>query len=189
MGTAPLHWHIADADPSHGGLIVEVTAEGMKLYEDGSPDGVGVLANDPPYPDQLAALRACKARRGDTSDLPGGYSSPSRFTRAALLRKWVIEDSLSPQTLGDDIAQAGKASPQAQFFRILAAVSPMAGAVMTPEGKYHRTLYTCCMDTAAGVYLYHTESDPTIRRISFSAQRLSGEEPMTPQSDRSSHLY
>ena len=189
VGTSPLHWHIADADPSHGGLIVEVTAEGMKLYEDGSPDGVGVLANDPPYPDQLAALRACKARRGDTSDLPGDYSSPSRFTRAALLRKWVIEDSLSPQTLGDDIAQAGKASPQAQFFRILAAVSPTAGAVMTPEGKCHRTLYTCCMDTAAGVYRSHTESDPTIRSISFSAQNLNGEVPFIPNPDRISHPY
>lgn len=189
VGTAPLHWHIADADPSHGGLIVEVTAEGMKLYEDGYPDGVGVLANDPPYPEQVAALRACKARRGDTPDLPGDYSSPSRFTRAALLRKWAVEGSLSPQTLGDDIAQAAKASPQTQFFRILSAVSPMAGAVMTPEGKCHRTLYTCCMDTAAGVYRYHTEADPTICSISFSAQNLNGEVPFIPNPDRISHPY
>lgn len=189
VGTAPLHWHIADADPSHGGLIVEVTAEGMKLYEDGYPDGVGVLTNDPPYPEQVAALRACKAYRGDTPDLPGDDSSPSRFTRAALLRKWAIGDSLSPQTVGDDIVQAGKASPQAQFFRILSAVSPTAGAVMTPEGRCHRTLYTCCMDTAAGAYLYHTESDPTIRSISFSAQALNGEAPFVPNTDRISHPY
>ena len=188
VGTAPLHWHIADADPSHGGLIVEVTAEGMKLYDD-RPDGVGVLANDPPYPDQLAALRACKARPGDTPDIPGDYSSPSRFTRAACLRKWVIEDSLSPQTAGDDIAEAGEASPQAQFFRILAAVSPMAGVVMTPEGRCHRTIYTCCMDTAVGAYLYHTESDPTLRRISFSARDLNGEAPFVPNADRISHPY
>lgn len=188
VGTAPLHWHIADADLSHGGLIVEVTAEGMKLYDD-RPDGVGVLTNDPPYPRQLAALRACKARPGDTSDIPGDYSSPSRFTRAALLRRWAIEDSLSPQTVGDDIAEAGEASPQTQFFRILAAVSPGAGAVMTPEGRCHRTLYTCCMDTAVGAYLYHTESDPTIRRISFSAQNLNGEAPFVPNTDRISHPY
>ena len=188
VGTAPLHWHIADADPSHGGLIVEVTAEGMKLYDD-RPDGVGVLANDPPYPEQVAALRACKARLGDTSDLPGDDSSPARFTRAACLRKWAIGDSLSPQTLGDDISQAGKASPQTQFFRILSAVSPMAGAVMTSEGRCHRTLYTCCMDTAAGAYLYHTEADPTIRSISFSAQNLNGEVPFIPNPDRISHPY
>ena len=189
VGTAPLHWHVADADPSHGGLIVEVTAEGMKLYEDGYPDGVGVLTNDPPYPDQLSALRACKACRGDTSDLPGDDSSLARFTRAACLRKWVIEDSLSPQTVGEDIGEAGEASPQTQFFRILAAVSPMAGAVMTPEGRCHRTIYTCCMDTAAGAYLYHTEADPTLRRISFSARDLNGEVPFIPNTDRISHPY
>ena len=188
VGTAPLHWHIADADPSHGGLIVEVTAQGMKLYDD-RPDGVGVLTNDPPYPEQVAALRACKACRGDIPDLPGDYSSPSRFIRAALLRKWAIGDSLSPQTVGDDITQAAKASPQTQFFRILSAVSPMAGAVMTPEGRCHRTLYTCCMDTAAVAYLYHTESDPTLRRISFSARDLNGEVPFVPDPDRISHPY
>lgn len=188
VGTAPLHWHIADADPSHGGLIVEVTAQGMKLYHD-RPDGVGVLTNDPPYPEQVAALRACKACRGDIPDLPGDYSSPSRFIRAALLRKWAIGDSLSPQTVGDDITQAAKASPQTQFFRILSAVSPMAGAVMTPEGRCHRTLYTCCMDTAAVAYLYHTESDPTLRRISFSARDLNGEVPFVPDPDRISHPY
>jgi penicillin V acylase-like amidase (Ntn superfamily) len=87
------------------------------------------------------------------------------------------------------MAKAGAASPHTQFFRILAAVSPMAGAVMTPEGKCHRTLYTCCMDTAAGAYRYHTEADPTIRRISFSAQDLNGEAPFIPNPDRISHPY
>ena len=186
VGTAPLHWHIADADPAHGGLVVEVTSAGMAVYPD---EGAGVLANEPPYPHQVAALRACKAHRGDTPDLPGDYSSPSRFTRAALLRKWVMEGILSPQAPGDDMAKVGTASPHTQFFRILAAVSPMAGAVMTPEGKCHRTLYTCCMDTAAGAYRYHTEADPTIRSISFSAQDLNGEAPFIPDPDRISHPY
>ena len=186
VGTAPLHWHIADADPTHGGLVVEVTSAGMAVYPD---KGAGVLANEPPYPHQVAALRACTARRGDTPDLPGDYSSPSRFIRAALLRKWVIEGGLSPQTARDDTQNAVEIAPHTQFFRILAAVSPMAGAVMTPEGKCHRTLYTCCMDTAAGAYLYHTESDPTIRRISFSAQDLNGEAPFIPNPDRISHPY
>ena len=137
----------------------------------------------------VAEARACKARLGDPPDLPGDYSSPSRFTRAALLRKWVIEGSLSPQTVRDDTQNAVEIAPHTQFFRILAAVSPMAGAVMTPEGKCHRTLYACCMDTAAGVYRYHTEADPTIRRISFSAQNLNGEAPFIPNPDRISHPY
>ena len=186
VGTAPLHWHIVDADPAHGGLAVEVTSAGMAVYPD---EGAGVLANEPPYPHQVASLRACMARLRDTPDLPGDYSSPSRFTRAALLRKWVIEGSLSPQTVRDDTQNAVEIAPHTQFFRILAAVSPVAGAVMTPEGKCHRTLYTCCMDTAAVAYLYHTESDPTIRRTSFSAQNLNGEAPFIPNLDRISRPY
>ena len=182
VGTAPLHWHIADADSAHGGLIVEVTAEGMKVYEDGYPDGVGVLTNDPPYPDQLAALRACKACRGDTPDLPGDYSSPSRFTRAATLRRWAAKWMETQEALRED--GDGTDTSVARFFSILGAVSPTAGAVMTPEGRCHRTLYTCCMDTAAGAYLYHTEADPTVRRISFSAQNLNGEAPFVPHEDR-----
>ena len=192
VGTAPLHWHMVDGDPSHGGLIVEATAEGMKVYED-RPDGpsgeVGVLANDPPYPEQVGQLADLSCLRGDVPGLPGDYSSPSRFIRAALLRKWAIGDRLSPQAVGDDMAPAGKVSPHTSFFRILAAVSPMAGAVMTEEGRSHRTLYTCCMDTGAGAYLYHTEADPTVRRISFSAQDINGDAPFVPKADRISHPY
>lgn len=180
VGTAPLHWHIVDADPTHGGLILETTAEGMRIYE----DGAGVLTNDPPYPHQLAALRACKIYRGDESGLPGDYSSPSRFTRAATLRRWAAE------RMGNGLAGGeGKDADVARFFSLLGAVSPTVGAVMTPEGKCHRTLYTCCMDTAAGVYRYHTEADPTIRSISFSAQNLNGKAPFIPDPDRISHPY
>ena len=46
---APLHWHIADGT---GALVLEVTAEGSRLYE----DPVGVLTNNPPFPVQLANL-------------------------------------------------------------------------------------------------------------------------------------
>ena len=188
VGTAPLHWHIVDADPTHGGLILEVTDEGMNIYED-RPEGAGVLTNEPPYPRQLTALRACNTRRGDEPGLPGDYSSPSRFIRAALLRKWVMEGSLSPQTAGDDIPNAEETAPYTRFFSILAAVSPMVGSVMTPEGRCHRTLYTCCMDTAAGVYRYHTEADPAICKISFPAQNLNGEAPFVPNPDRISRPY
>ena len=193
VGTAPLHWHMVDADPTHGGLILEVTAAGMKIYRD-RPDGAGVLANDPAYSEQMAALRACRAIRGDEPGLPGDYSSPSRFVRAATLRRWWMEQTAlkaAKEAAKDGADEAGKDGggdyAVAQFFRVLGAVSPTAGAVMTPEGRCHRTLYTCCMDTAAGAYLYHTEADPTIRKISFSAQDLNGEAPFIPNPDRISH--
>ena len=163
VGTAPLHWHMVDADPTHGGLILEVTSEGMRLYD----ADAGVLTNEPPYPAQLASLQAAPDR------LPGGYDSTARFTRAATLRRWWLERG---STCG-----AGDGTPHgadyavAQFFSLLGAVSPTAGAVMTKDGCCHRTLYTCCMDTAAGSYSYKTERDAAVRSVGFGALDLNGD--------------
>ena len=165
MGTAPLHWHMVDADPAHGGLIVEVTSEGMRLYE----ADAGVLANEPPYPAQLTAFR--KATAAD--HLPAGYGSPARFARAATLRRWWLERGSTPAAEDGETPTADYAV--AQLFSLLGAVSPTAGAVMTENGCCHRTLYTCCMDTAAGVYYYKTESHPSVRTVAFHGLDLNGE--------------
>lgn len=162
VGTAPLHWHVTDADPSHGGLILEVTAAGVSLYG----DETGVLTNEPPYPRQLAALQGLIVSRGDAPGLPGDYSSPSRFVRAAILRKWRLEQE-SPCE--------GRNLAISQFFSILGAVSPTAGAVVTPEGGYHRTLYTCCMDTATGTYYRRAEGEITVSSVSLGSLDSSGE--------------
>ena len=158
VGTAPLHWHVADADGE--GLILEATAEGMRLY----PDGMGVLTNEPPYPIQTAAAEAHSLSCTEESGLPGGYASPARFLRAATLRRWWLERGRM-----NDTEAESKDYTVAQFFAILGAVSPTAGSVMTPEGRCHRTLYTCCMDTTAGVYHYRTEGDVTARQVGFAA--------------------
>ena len=162
VGTAPLHWHVTDADPSHEGLILEVTAVGMSLYR----DETGVLTNEPPYPRQLAALQGLIVSWGDAPGLPGDYSSPSRFVRAATLRKWWMEQE-SPCE--------GRNLAISQFFSILGAVSPTAGAVMTPEGGCHRTLYTCCMDTATGTYYRRAEGEITVSSVSLGSLDSSGE--------------
>ena len=165
VGTAPLHWHIADADPAHGGLILEVTAAGLQVY----PDEAGVLTNHPPYPEQLARLEPSSTLLGDTPGLPGDYSSTSRFVRAAALRRWWLERG---STDGTD---RGDGDSVAQFFSILGAVSPTAGAIITEDGRCHRTLYTCCMDTGAGQYRWRTEGDMTVRSVGFDALDPNGE--------------
>ena len=162
VGAAPLHWHIVDADSSHSGLILEVTAAGMSLY----PDEAGVLTNEPPYPRQLTALQDLTIPRGDVLGLSGDYSSPSRFLRAATLRQWWIEQENPCE--GRDLAIS-------QFFSILGAVSPTVGAVTTPEGGCHRTLYTCCMDTATGTYYRRTESEISVSSVSLGSLDLHGE--------------
>lgn len=198
LPAAPLHWHIADANPAHGALVVEVTACGMRVWDD-RPEGVGVLTNNPPYPYQLARyvelahltghprkgdIRALAAVAGaDLSSLgtgllglPGDYSSPSRFVRAATLRRLTVGWMESRRGRGEAGDGEGDVSPVSCFFRILGAVSPMAGAVLTEEGRSHRTLYTCCMDTAAGVYHYFTEADTAVRSVSLGECRTDGEE-------------
>ena len=167
VGTAPLHWHMVDADPAHGGLILEITTSGMRIY----PDEAGVLSNEPPYPDQLNRLSALPYLRGDAVGLPGDYSSPSRFLRAATLRRWWMErgrDCTGEAEGGGDFALS-------QFFTVLGAVSPTAGAVMTSEGGCHRTLYTCCMDTERGTYHYRNEGEASVSSVSFCGLDLNGE--------------
>ena len=141
----PLHWHIADADAAHGELVVESTAEGLRVYD----NPFGVLTNEPPFPEQTAHL--------PLTEIPGGYDSAARFARGAILRRRVA-DWIAGE--GKDTGDSGDL-----FFRILGAVAPMAGVVMTPQGRAHRTLYTCCMDGAAGIYRYFTEEDSAIRSV------------------------
>ncbi len=208
---APLHWHIADACPAHGELVVEVTSDGMRVFE----NPVGVLTNNPPFPYQLMryaelarltarpeaeggreALRQGKADprsdlkvnlktilNADPSSLgegglgmPGDYSSPSRFVRAATLRRWVLEWMRLQRAGGESADNGAEVTPVAQFFRILSAVSPMAGAVLTDRGKAHRTLYTCCMDGGAGVYHYFTEEATAVRSVGFAGAGTEGDE-------------
>ncbi len=151
---APLHWHIADADASHGELVVESTEAGLRVYE----NPVGVLTNDPAFPIQMGRLPA--------AELPGDYTSAARFVRAATLRRAVA--TWMTQGQGQTAERAIDVSSVDQFFRILGAVAPMAGAVLTPQGGVHRTLYTCCMDGAAGIYRYFTEEDTTVRTVGFT---------------------
>ena len=174
VGTAPLHWHVVDADPDHGGLILEITSAGMRIY----PDEAGVLANEPPYPDQLNRLSSLPYLRGDAVGLPGDYSSPSRFLRAATLRRWWMERGRT--CTGE--AEGGGDFPLSQFFTVLGAVSPTAGAVMTPAGGCHRTLYTCCMDTGKGIYYYRTEGEAAVSSVSFEGLDLNGERLWTAAS-------
>ncbi len=155
LPNTPLHWHIAAAD---GGMILETTADGLRLYD----DRAGVLTNNPLYPyhmahlhryDGLSSASPSPAHRdgytpvGETYDLglgmvglPGDYTSPARFVRCATLRRLTDWDGLSRE------------SAVGQFFRVLGAVAPPAGCVRTPHGEVHATLYTCCMDTEALSY-------------------------------------
>ena len=120
LPTTQLHWLVAD---SSGALTVESTAAGVHLYD----NPIGVLTNDPPFPEQLELLR-----KGDA--LPGDLSSPSRFRRAAFTR-----------------THARTVGTVTDFLRILDTVTQVPGC----NGSMS-TRYTSCCDTKNGIYCYTT---------------------------------
>ena len=140
-----LHFHVADES---GSLCFEQTAEGARIYE----NTVGVLANNPPFPWQLERLSDCNYIKNEPSEpvfrelkpytkglwgtgLPGDFSSPSRFVRAAHLLRF---------SKGEH--------PIYDVFSLLNSVAVPKGAVRDESGKLHYTTYQCCMDAAHGVY-------------------------------------
>lgn len=168
----PLHWFLADKT---GSAVLEATAQGVTLYD----DPVGILTNEPPFPFHLANLchyRSLSARQDrkslfpvepfglglDACGLPGDYSSASRFVKAAWLRQNLpSEGSLSEKETVPHV------------FRLLSAVAPLKGSVLTADGQYHYTRYTCCIDAQDGTYYYTTHENPAISAVSLSSVDLS----------------
>ena len=144
---SPLHWMIADRERS---IVVESMADGLHVYE----NPVGVLTNNPPFPFHLQnlnqylnltaeepknrfseALSLLPFSRGmGAIGLPGDWSSPSRFVRAAFVRANAIWE--------------GEVS---QFFHILSAVEQPKGCVRLENGGLEHTLYSICYDLQEGV--------------------------------------
>lgn len=166
LPATPLHWMLADAESC---LAVEATADGLHILENPSR----VIANNPPLPQQLAHLaeftHLTNAARQDappvaglglgSAGLPGDFTSPARFVRAAMLRQWTAPYA------GDD--------PVWDLFRLLTAVSIPQGAVLTEEGRAHYTRYIscCCAD---GRYCYATPEDSTPTAVCLQHAELDG---------------
>ena len=120
-GEMPLHFNIIDK--TGAGLVLEHVKEGVKWYD----NTVGVLTNSPPYPWHLDNLRNYPhfqrneegrggfqySSLGDTYSLspqwtgsgllglPGDYTSPSRFVKAAAL----LALAPTPATTNEAIVQ------------------------------------------------------------------------------------
>ncbi len=146
---SPLHWHIADKS---GSIVLECTESGMNIYD----NPADVLTNNPHLPFHLNNLSLYSKLTPDFKTeninfkpfglgfgaigLPGDFSPASRFVRAEYLLRNSADENDSVN----------------QFFHILDNVSIPCGAVITPDGKYHITTYSCCMDTKNMTYYYKT---------------------------------
>ena len=168
---AQLHWLVADRS---GCIVVEATADGLHVYD----DPVGVLTNNPPFPQQLAALRnytrlspsqppadfggvpvTLDSRGMGALGLPGDLSSPSRFVRAAFVRA----NARSAQTEDASVSQ---------FFHILTSVEQQRGCCELDDGQYEITLYSSCCNADRGIYYYTTYDNRQITGVKLHSADL-----------------
>ena len=169
---AQLHWLVADRS---GCIAVEATADGLHVYD----DPVGVLTNNPPFPQQMFALNnfmhlspkqpenlfsdalplTLYSRGMGALGLPGDLSSASRFVRAAFTRL-------------HSVSGEGEADSVGQFFHILGAVEQQNGCCEVHPSEYERTIYTSCWNADRGIYYYTTYTNRRISAVELRREDL-----------------
>lgn len=144
---AGLHWMAADNNRS---IVVEATAHGLQVYD----NPIGVMTNEPPFPDQLRhwesfryltadepATTPPRLGRGSGSlGLPGDFTSPSRLVRAAFV-------AAHSEAQGD---------PVGAFFRAIDTVAVPRGCLRLPNGKQVITQYASCIQLNEPNYIFRT---------------------------------
>ena len=174
LPAAQLHWLLAD---QHQAVVIESMADGLHIYD----NPVGVLTNNPPFPQQLFQLNnymslsprqpenrfapqlplAPYSRGMGALGLPGDLSSASRFVRVAFTRMNAVS--------GDSEAES-----VSQFFHILGAVEQQRGCCEVRDGQYEITLYTSCCSAARGIYYYTTYENRQITAVDMHRENLNG---------------
>ena len=172
LPATPLHWIFADGK---GSLVVESTADGIKLYD----NAFGVLTNSPPFDFHIAHLSnflhlspappqntLCPtaelmpySRGLGTMGLAGDFSSASRFVRAVFCKSHTATNAAYPNAIS-------------RFFHIMDTVSQPLGCAVTDHGKPICTIYTSCADLSSGIYYFTTYSSRRICGIDMNSYDL-----------------
>lgn len=168
---SPLHWMIAD---KFGSLVVEPTADGLKVYE----NPTGVMTNEPPFDSMMTHLGSFSALSAEppvnnfsyavpvvsrgmgAMGLPGDLSSPSRFVKAAFTRDHARREEEESAAVG-------------QFFHVLGSVEQQRGCVRLEKGD-EITIYTSCCNADKGIYYYTTYTNRRINKIDMRKTDLDG---------------
>lgn len=165
---SPLHWLIADK--SGEAVVVESTESGLHYYD----NPVGVLTNNPEFPEQLTNLANYQhvgtgeptntlvpgvklntySRGLATNGLPGGMDSESRFVRATFAK------AHAPQ--GDD-----EVTNVTNYFKILGAVAQPKNLDQVGPDTFEYTIYTDCFDLTTTTMYYTTYEDSQINAVRF----------------------
>ena len=166
-----LHYFLTDGDRS---LTAGPAENGIAVYE----NEVGVLTNNPPFPYHVNNLSNYinltsdepKNRFSDRLDLkrfslgmgsiglPGDYSSPSRFVRAAFVKFNSCINEPKEEL--------------SQIFHILESVSQPYGAVKC-FGSFEKTQYTSVANLNSKEYFYKTYENSRICAIRLTEAQAS----------------
>lgn len=169
---AQLHWMVADSKEA---ITLEPAAEGLRIYD----NPVGVLANNPTFPEQLFRLNDYMqispnppvnlfseklelrpySRGMGALGLPGDLSSQSRFVRALFGKL-------------NSVAGASEQESVTQFFHILGMVEQVRGCCRLENGRYEYTVYSSCCNTDKGIYYYTTYENRRITAVNMHREKL-----------------
>ncbi len=173
---SPLHWIISDR---HGSITVESVRDGLKVYD----NPYGVLTNNPTFDWHLMNVNNYMGLSEDLPEnklsqkrsfnsyslgmgalgLPGDYSSASRFVRAVFIK----EKSPCFESEKESVSH---------FFHILGGVAMPKGCVLTKNGEWEYTRYSCCCNADKGIYYYTTYENSTVTAVNMHSVNLGGEE-------------
>ena len=165
---SPLHWLIADR--SGKSIVVESTATGLHVYD----NPVGVLTNNPEFPQQLTNLANYQSvspaeptntltpgitlnnySRGIGSHLlPGGMDSESRFVK---------------ETFTKMHAPAGKSEREnvTNYFQTLHAVDQQKGLDEVAPDTFEYTIYSDGVNLTTGTLYYTTYENSQINAVAM----------------------
>ena len=177
LPVANLHWIVGDAT---GSVVVECLEGGLRVWE----DDVDVLTNEPDFGWHRQNLRNYLMPSEDTpahvawgaADLtpfgsgpgmhgiPGDYSGPARFVKAAFVNAhYPVQDT--------------EAANVTRLFRTLGSVAVPDGCARMADGSYEKTLYTSCYAAASRTYYHATYDDPQVRAYPLASCDLTGDVP------------
>lgn len=171
----PLHWIIADGERA---VTVEAGEDGVRVLD----NRVGVLTNSPPFDVQLLHLSGFMdlssqppenrlapgvelmeySRGMGAMGLPGDWSSPSRFVRAAF--------ALHNAERGE-----GEEEQVSRLFHMLGTVAVPEGCVRLKDGGMVTTRYTSCCGGEGGTYYYTTCENRQITAVELFREDVDGE--------------
>ena len=170
MPLASLHFMISDGSDT---IVVEQGRSGLRVYE----NPYGVMTNNPPFELQIKNLSKYEKATNSyieaddlsytcvgngTNGLPGGFSSPDRFVKAAFLRK---NASLN----GSEYENAY------EYFHMMDSIAMIDNMVLNKLNKPEISYYISCINATRGLYYYKTYTNNEIKCISLNEGNINSE--------------